>query len=90
MYCLDLKTGKIVWHSDYLTSNDIIVLGDGYVVCSYGFTDEKDFVFLLDKKTGDVLSRMPLDKKAEYIEIKDGCLYVVDSVHNVYVFRIES
>lgn len=89
MYCLDCKSGKLVWQTDYLMSNDIIVLEGNYIVCTYGFAGEKDFVFLLEKKTGDVASRMSLDKKAQYIEVKDGQLFVIDAAQNVYVFDIE-
>ena len=88
LYCLDVKTGSIVWSTDYLVSNDIILVEDDYIVCSYGFTGERDFVYLLDKKTGAVTSRMPLDRKAEYVELKDGLLYVVDAAQSVYEYKI--
>ena len=90
LYCLDAKTCTIDWKTDYLTSNDIIVVGDNFIVCSYGFTSERDFVFLLDKKTGIVTCRMSLDKKAQYVEIKGNRLYVVDYAENVYEYIIEN
>ena len=90
LYCLDAGTGAIDWRTDYLTSNDIILVCDNFVVCSYGFTSEKDFVFLLDKKTGKVTCRMSLAKKAQYAEVKDGRLYVVDYAENVYEYIIEN
>ncbi len=90
LYCFDAKTGVIVWKTDYLTSNDIIVMGDGFLVCSYGFASERDFVYVIDKVTGEVSSRMPLDRKAQYAELKDGCLYVVDAAENVYKYQIEA
>lgn len=90
LYCLDAKKGKIVWQTDYLISNDIIVLNDNFIVCTYGFTDERDFVYLLDKKSGDVTCRMSLDKKSEYVEVKDNQLFVIDAAQNVYVFNIEN
>lgn len=89
MYCIDGRTGKLVWQTDFLTSNDIIAVEDDYIVSTYGFSNEKDFVFLLDKNTGDVLSRMSLDRKAQYIEVKDSQLFVIDAAQNVYVFNVE-
>jgi len=89
LYCFDVQSSSIVWKTDYLTSNDIIVLNEGYIICSYGFTSEKDFIYLLDKKTGVVTCRMSLDKKADYVEVKDGRLYVIDAGQNVYVYEIE-
>lgn len=89
LYCLDMKSGKLVWQSDYLISNDIFVLYGDYIFCSYGFTDERDYLYMLDKKNGEVVSRMSLDNKACYIEVKDGKVYVIDVEQNVYVFAIE-
>lgn len=90
LYCLDTRSGTIDWKTDYLTSNDIIVLGDNFIACSYGFASERDFIFLLDKKTGTVASRMSLDQKAAYVEQKGDRLYVVDSAGNVYEYTIEN
>ena len=84
-----MKSGKLVWQSDYLISNDIFVLYGDYIFCSYGFTDERDYLYMLDKKNGEVVSRMSLDNKACYIEVKDGKVYVIDVEQNVYVFAIE-
>ena len=90
LFCFDAKAEKLVWQTDYLISNDILILGDKFIVCGYGFTDERDFVYLLDKKSGDVTCRMSLDKKADYLEIKENQLFVIDAAQNVYVFNIEN
>ena len=52
LYCYSVDDRRIVWETGYLVSNDIFTLNDKYVFCSYGFTSEKKFLFMLDKFTG--------------------------------------
>ena len=89
LYCLDVRTGSIIWKSDNLISNDIFVLYDNYIISSYGFTNERDFVYLINKSTGEVECRMSLDAKAQYIEVKEEKVYVIDVLNNVYVFQMQ-
>lgn len=89
LYRMDAESGTIDWRTDYLVSNDVFIVYDKYVVCGYGFTDEKDYVYLLDKETGKVYSKILLASKSEYIEEKDGKIYVIDYADNVYVFSIK-
>lgn len=92
LFCYDQKEGKMLWSTPYLTSNDIFTFNQDYVFCSYGFTNEKDYVFMLDKKTGKILSKLPTTKKIEYMELKkkDGkdLLYAVDYNDVLYVYNI--
>ncbi len=92
LYCYNVEQKRILWETDYLVSNDIFILSDKYVFCSYGFTSEKKFLFMLDKLTGTVYSKLPLDYKVRYMELqqKDGSetLYVVDYKNHLLSFSV--
>ena len=92
LYCYDVEKKDIVWETGWLTSNDIFILDEKYVYCSYGFTSEKDYLFLLDKFTGKVYSKVPMPKKVHYMELKDvdskKCLYVIDYSDHMFIFNV--
>lgn len=46
------------------------------IVSGYGFTKEPDFLYLLDKKTGQVIARAKVKSGPDYIVLKDGKVYV--------------
>ena len=92
LYCYSVADKRIVWETDYLVSNDIFILNDKYVFCSYGFTSEKKFLFMLDKLTGKVYSKLPMVYKVEYMELQEvngrEMLYVVDYNNHLYTYNI--
>ena len=92
LYCYNIYQNRIVWQTDYLVSNDIFIINDNYVFCSYGFTNEKDYLFMLNKHTGKIYSKILMPKKVEYMEIhnKNGqdVLYVVDYNDYLYTYKI--
>ena len=89
LYDLDLNTGEINWSSKYLTSNDIFLVDKNFVYCGYGFTDEEDFIYLLDRRYGTTLTACPLYSKHEYMQfIGDYTLFVQDYQDNGYVFCV--
>lgn len=90
LYSLDLKSGKIEWSSRYLTSNDVFTVDDDFVYCGYGFTDEEDFIYLLDRKTGFTLTKCPIWTASEYLELVGPReLYVQDYGDCGYLFKVE-
>lgn len=94
LYCYDIDKHRIVWETDYLVSNDIFILDHNYVFCSYGFTSEKKFLFMLDKLTGKVYSKLPMVYSVQYMELqeKNGkeLLYVVDYNNHLYTFAVSN
>ena len=82
LYCYSVNGGSMVWETDYLVSNDIFILDHKYVYCSYGFTGEKKFIYMLDKLTGKVYSKIPMVYSVQYMELKQqngrNMLYAVD------------
>jgi outer membrane protein assembly factor BamB len=46
------------------------------IFCGYGFTAEDDYLYQLDKNTGEVIDRLPLKKMPDLMAVKDDRLYV--------------
>jgi len=92
LYCYSVDDKRIVWETDYLVSNDIFILSDKYVFCSYGFTSEKKFLFMLDKLTGKVYSKLPMVYTVQYMELQRkgnrDMLYVVDYNDHLFAFSV--
>jgi outer membrane protein assembly factor BamB len=54
---------------------NFLVKGD-VIFCGYGFTAEDDYLYQLDKNTGEVIDRLPLKKMPDLMAEKDDKLYV--------------
>lgn len=92
LFCYDVENEKMIWSTPYLTSNDILIFNDKYVFCSYGFTREKDYIFMLDKFTGKIYSKLPVATSIQYMEIKQkgghDLLYASDYNESLYIYDI--
>lgn len=68
---------ELLWRSQPLVANaeDFLVIGDA-IVTGYGFTGEDDFIYELDRTTGEVVHRMEVPSAPEYLYAKDDTLYV--------------
>ncbi|HEV2862009.1 MAG TPA: hypothetical protein VGX48_13455 [Pyrinomonadaceae bacterium] len=74
---LDTRTGRVLWRSPPLVSNaSNFELAGGLLVAGYGFTSEPDFLYLLDKRTGEVRQRLSIRSGPTYILRKGDRLYV--------------
>lgn len=71
------------WRSAHLLSNTAIVPVGDYLVTGYGFTAERDFLYVLDKRTGKVALRVPLSRAPEVYVVKGNVL-------EVYVYNEEA
>ena len=77
MFAYDLENEKLLWRSADQTYNSMNFLVKGDVIfCGYGFTAEDDYLYQLDKNTGEVIDRLPLKKMPDLMAEKDGRLYV--------------
>jgi hypothetical protein len=71
---LDSKTGKLLWQSTPLVANamNFVVYSD-VIFCGYGFTKEPDFLYVIDRKTGKTLQKLPVASGPEYLHLQgDG------------------
>lgn len=77
MFAYDLINEKLLWRSEEQTYNSMnfIIKGD-VILCGYGFTDEQDYLYQIDKHTGRVLEKLSLDKMPDLMAEKNGKLYM--------------
>jgi hypothetical protein len=81
---VDLTTKKILWRSPALVANArTFVLAGDLIVAGYGFTAEPDFLYLLDRRTGHVLDRLPVPSAPEIIKRRGDLLHVRTYDHQV-------
>ena len=74
---IDLDKKKTLWRSPALVASarTFVVTGD-LIVSGYGFTAEPDFLYLLDRRTGRVLDRLPVASAPEIIKLRRDKLEV--------------
>ncbi len=74
---IDMNQQALLWRSAPLEANarTFAVVGD-VVVTGYGFTNEKDDLYVLDRHTGRRLSRHRLDAGPMYIIERGGRIFV--------------
>jgi hypothetical protein len=94
LHCYNPERRQMVWSTDWLYSNDIFILDSRFVFCSYGFTSEKKFLFMLDKLTGQVYSKLPFTYAIQYLELQTDqngreYLYAVDYNDHLFKFYVE-
>ncbi len=85
---IDLNTNEILFKTAPLTANcqNFQIVGDT-IICGYGFTAEDDYLYLLDRFTGEKVGTIPLKSAPDQMEIKDDILYVA-TYNTAYKFKI--
>lgn len=84
---VDPRAERVDWRTPPLVSNNVFLLHGPYVVAGYGFTDEPDALFIVDRATGRVLATHGLDSAHSYLEFRDGELFAVTQ-RTLYRFRV--
>jgi hypothetical protein len=85
---IDLKSRKLLWRSPALVANaDNFVLLDGVIVSGYGFTDEPDYLYAIDRRTGQVVARLLLPTGPERI-VRHGNTLTVDTYDRRLTVRV--
>ena len=88
LYAYDLLHHKLLWKSHYLVSNNIFLVEDDFIVSGYGFTAERDWLYILDRASGKVLAKKRLDSAPYYLEMQGNKLFVI-TYNKFYTFEIE-
>lgn len=74
---IDLTDGSVIWKSKNLSSNaNNFAILDDIIYAGYGFTDEKDYIYEINKYTGEIINTIPVKTGPDYLYIRDGHLYV--------------
>jgi hypothetical protein len=86
---IDPKTRRAIWRSPALVANagSFLVLGR-FLLTGYGFTDEPDYLYLLDRATGKVVDRLFLPTAPETIT-RRGSLIRVRTYDHAVVVRVK-
>ena len=90
MFAYDLENEKLLWRSadQSYNSMNFVVKGD-VLICGYGFTAEPDYLYQINRNTGEIIDRLLLKKMPDLIVEQDGKLYVHTYSYN-YVIGIEN
>lgn len=68
---------RVLWKSEPLKSNsDNFVILDDAIFTGYGFTQEDDLIYELNRFTGEVYNLWYVDSAPDYFVVKDDTLYV--------------
>lgn len=86
---IDIESGKLLWRTKPLVSNSINfeIVGDT-IITGYGFTDEPDYLYLLDKKTGEIYKQVKLKSGPSYMVLKGNQLHV-RTYNTDYLFQVD-
>ena len=89
MMCIDINTGETVWVSEKLTSNscNFVRWGDN-IITGYGFTAEDDYIYILNRFTGEVTEKIKVKKSPDYFAFVDDEIWVRTYSYD-YVFKIQ-
>ncbi len=74
---IDIATHEILWRSRPLVSNsqNFLIEGD-VIITGYGFSYEDDFVYILNRHTGEVLRSVSVPSMPNYLFLDGERLYV--------------
>ncbi|QFJ54596.1 DUF3298 domain-containing protein [Pseudobutyrivibrio xylanivorans] len=85
---IDMSSDKVLWRSEPLVSNaSNFQIVDDTIICGYGFTAEPDYLYLLDKNTGEKVEQIKVESGPEQIEVVGDTLYVA-TYNTAYTYKI--
>ena len=77
MFAYDLENNKLLWRSGDQTCNTMnLIVKKDVIICGYGFTSEKDYLYQLNLHTGEVIASLELKKQPDLLVPQDNMLYV--------------
>ena len=77
MFAYDLENNKLLWQSGDQTCNTMnFIVKKDVIICGYGFTSEKDYLYQLNLHTGEVIASLELKKQPDLLVPQDNMLYV--------------
>lgn len=73
---LDLETNKILWTTKPLTCNSNFVVYGDYIITGYGFTNEPDYLYIIDKSNGGFIKKVSLANAPGVIGMRENHIFV--------------
>ena len=85
---IDLNSYAVLWRTKPLVCNtNNFLVFDDMIVCGYGFTAEKDYMYVLNKSNGKIAQKLLVKTGPEWIIKKEDQLFV--RTYNMdYVFKV--
>ena len=89
MVAIQPDTGYVLWRSQPLVANanNFEIVKDT-IICGYGFTAEPDYIYLLDRFTGQEMDKIPVNSAPDQFEVLGDKLYVA-TYNTAYEFKID-
>ncbi len=90
MVAIAPDTGYVLWRSEPLVANcDNFQIVKDTIICGYGFTAEPDYIYLLDRFTGQQMDKIKVNSAPGQFEVIGDTLYVA-TYNTAYEFKIET
>jgi hypothetical protein len=87
MAAIDLNTHTLLWRSQPLVCNSKnFLIRDGAVICGYGFTQEPDYIYILDAGNGTTKDRIEINSAPDYFCMNDSGELRVATYDTDYTF----
>ncbi len=85
---IDLADMSVIWRTDALVSNsNNFLIIDNVILCGYGFTDEKDYLYQINRNNGKILKKTSVKSAITYM-VKKGTSLYVRTYNTDYIFKI--
>ena len=85
---INLETNELIFRSEPLVANGSnFKIVDDTIICGYGFTSEPDYIYLLDRFTGEKYDAIKINSAADQFQVKGDTLYVA-TYNTAYEFTI--
>ena len=85
---IDLPSAMVRWRSRPLVANAAnFVVTDHHLITGYGFTAEPDFLYVLERRTGEIRSKVKVKSGPSYI-FRRGDALLVRTYDRNYVFDL--
>ena len=85
---IDLENYATIWTTEPLTCNGTFTVVGNAIICGYGFTQEPDYLFVVDRFTGAHRQILDLATGPDYVIQKENQVFV-RTYNQDYVFLIE-
>lgn len=90
MFAYDLDNEELLWRSADQSFNSMnFIVKDDIIICGYGFTAEKDYLYQINMNTGEIIDKLELKKMPDLLVEQDGKIYVHTYSYD-YVIEIDS
>ncbi len=89
LVALDPTEPTVLWRTRSLVSNGRMLVHGDYIVCGYGFTGERDNVFVVRRSDGKIMQKVGVPKAPEqFIIADDGLLEVTIYFNTVRLYEM--